>query len=111
METKQLVLKYWNSWQGDPDWESFRECLDENCKVNMGVFEANNAEMLLTITKSGNPWKDVEMLELICDENKAALIYQGTDTTSGQKFRVSEFITLDNHKIQQVIGSIAMLTT
>ena len=26
-----------------------------------------NAEMLMTITKSGNPWKEVELLELICD--------------------------------------------
>jgi hypothetical protein len=53
----------------------------------------------------------VELLELICDGNKAALIYQGTDTSSDQVFRVSEFITLENHKIQQVTGSITMLNT
>jgi len=109
MTNKDLVLKFWNSWQQPADWEEMRSCLADNYQFDAGMFHCKNAEEAVGIAQMGNPWKEVKLLDIVCTEDQAAIIYQGTDTVSGAKFRVSEFLKIAQGKIVGGYGNVAQL--
>ena len=109
MSTQELVLKFWNSWQHPADWQEMRSCLADNYQFDAGVFKCSSADQAVSIAQQGNPWQEVKLLDLICTQDQAALIYQGTDTVSGAKFRVSEFLKIAEGKITQGYGNVTQL--
>lgn len=109
MNNEELVLKFWNSWQTPANWEEMRGYLSNDYTFDAGMFYANSPEESVTIAQAGNPWKDVELLDIVCNDNKAALIYQGTDYQTGIRYRVSEFLTIKYGKIHTGYGTIAIL--
>ncbi len=109
MKTEELVMKFWKSWQSPADWQEMRSCLSDNYNFDAGMFQAHSAEQSVGIAQKGNAWKDVELLDIICQDDKAAIIYQGTDTQSGTRYRVSEFLKIQDGKIQCGYGNVAIL--
>lgn len=106
-QTKELVLKYFHSWQQPSDFEEMRSYLADDLKFDGGIFTANSAEELMAIIKqTASPWKDVHLLGSLFSEGEATIFYEGTDIKSNQKIRVAELITIQNDKISQVIAVI-----
>ena len=109
-ETKILVMKYFNSWQEPSDFKEMRECLSENFYLDAGIFNFSSADDFVKISEeNGSPWKDVKLLESIFYENKAAIIYEGAEKKSDSIFRVSEFIEVNDGKIQKILSNITPL--
>ena len=109
-ETKKLVMKYFNSWQEPSDFNEMRECLSENFILDAGIFVFRNADDFVKISEqNGTPWKDIELLDSIFHDDKAAIIYEGTEKKSEKKFRISEFITVAEDKIEKILTNITPL--
>jgi len=111
MDTEELVMKFWKSWQSPADWEEMRSYMTDEYDFDAGMFHAHNADQSILIAQSGNPWKDIVLLDMICQPNKAAIIYQGTDAETGTRYRVSEFLKIKDGKIQGGYGNVAVLST
>ena len=102
-ETKDLVLTYWRSWQTS-DWEGLRDCLADT--FDMGGMPMD-ADEFTAMCESGTPWKDVELLSSVFDGDLGAIIYEGTDSKSGNRMRVSEHAKVVDGKITHITALIA----
>ncbi len=109
MNTEELILKFWNSWQQPADWNEMRSCLADDYQFDAGMFKCSNGDEAVAIAQMGNPWKEVELLDMICKEDHAAIIYQGIDINSGAQFRVSEFLKIKDRKITGGFGVVTQL--
>ena len=98
---RDLIMKYWYSWQ-KPDWPEMRSCLAPT--VLFGGTELDS-DAFVEMCGQGNPWKDVIMLSDFFTEKGGAILYEGTDTVTGQRIRVGEFITVRDNKITASIAS------
>ena len=45
METKELILKFWRSWQTPADWDEMRSYMADDFKFDAGVFAAGSADI------------------------------------------------------------------
>ena len=97
---RELIMKYWHSWQ-KPDWQELRGCLAP--KVDFGGIEMES-DAFVEMCKQGNPWEKVDMLSACFSDDGGAILYEGTDTITGQRIRVGEFISV---KDDRIIASIA----
>ena len=79
MDTEDLVMKFWKSWQSPANWEEMRSYMADDYNFDAGMFHAHSADQSVMIAQGGNAWKDIELLDIICAGDKAAIIYQGTD--------------------------------
>ena len=100
-KNKDLILKYWNSWQ-KPDWEEMRSCLAN--EINFGGHPMN-ADQFTVMCQNGNPWKDVSLLASHFTDAGGAILYEGTDTVTEKTIRVGEFITVEDDKIVASVAS------
>ena len=101
LEIKQLLLKYWESWQ-KPDWEEMRSCLADT--INFGGHELDS-DQFVAMCQKGNPWENVMLLSSFFNENGGALLYEGFDTGIEEVIRVGEFIEVRDGKIISSIAS------
>ncbi len=98
--TKQVVLKYFHSWQEPADFDGMKSCLADDVVFDAGILKIIGAENLCNeVKKTAPPWKDVELLKSLFLESQAVLFYEGTDKNSGIKTRVAEFLELKGGKI------------
>ncbi|MEQ9423251.1 MAG: hypothetical protein RJQ09_02450 [Cyclobacteriaceae bacterium] len=105
--TKDLILKYYNSWQEPVDLAEFRSCLDDNCTADMGMFQASNAGELMSVVRSNpTPWKNVELLDSTFSDDRGTIVYQGEDSLMGTKFRACESIEVKGGKIVKIVGLV-----
>lgn len=109
MNTKELVLKYWRSWQDHSSWETTRSLMKDDFKFDAGDLITHSADDLIRLMKRGNPWKDIELIECVVDDNKGALLYEGTDSETSVRFRIAEIITVEEDKVSACIANISRL--
>lgn len=110
MNTEEIILAYWKSWQGHDNWERTRSYMCDDVHFDAGAFQTQTADQLIALMKRGNPWKDIQLLDTVMgEENKGALIYEGTDSVSGTRMRIAEIITVCDEKIARCITTIAAL--
>ncbi len=96
-QNRELILTFWRSWQGaSPNWEQMHGCLAAS--VTFGE-HAMTAEQFTAMCKQGNPWQDVELLSSRFTDEGGALLYEGTDTKTGKRVRVAEFIDVADGKV------------
>lgn len=109
METKKIVDQYLRAWQKG-DAETLASLISE--KGTFGSSRLSSKGLVSEILKSP-VWRDVRMINSVYDEDgNAAILYEGTDTQTGQRVRSSEFITVDNGKISSfdalIVGGAAI---
>ncbi len=110
MTSKELVLKYFHSWQQPADFQELASCLSENFVINAGFFQFNNRpDFIQFLEANPTPWKEVILLSSFFEESFAAILYEGVNTATNQKMRVSEHIQLENGKIKEVQTVIAQV--
>lgn len=100
--TEDLVLRYWGSWhEGDaPDWDTFRDCLADTVDLEHGPVPAD--DFVAMVAAGGDPWTGVTMIESVFTDDKAALMYEGTNTATGEVIRVSEVLTVADGRIAKL---------
>ncbi len=104
--TEELVMTYWRSWQGgDPDWATMRACMADEIDTEAGVVPA---DQIVAMARGGNPWRDVELLDAIYADDRAALLYRGVDTVSDETMNVAEFLSVADGRIARLRGIIPM---
>ncbi|MDX1407559.1 MAG: hypothetical protein R3330_05480 [Saprospiraceae bacterium] len=96
--TKQLIMNYWRSWQ-IADWDLLRSSLHD--QIHFGG-QAITADAFTEMCASGTPWRDVEMLDSVFTRDSGALLYEGTDTRTGHRIRVGEFVHVENGRIARM---------
>lgn len=108
--TKELVLKYFHSWQSPADFEEMKSYLAPDISFDMNGFQLNGIEAVMgMVMQDPTPWKEVELLDSQFSPAQAAIIYQGVNTATDQKIRVAEHLCLANDKITRATVVMSML--
>jgi len=78
-KSKDLVLRYFNSWQEPADYEEFRSCISDNLIFDSNLAKIEDGDVLTEFVRSNeSPWEDVKLLGSLFLDSKAALFYEGT---------------------------------
>jgi len=99
-DTRDVILRYWKSWQKQ-DWDELRDCLAD--EVRMGE-HAVSADAFTQMCRLGPPWRDVELLHSVFTDGHGSLLYEGTDTRTGRRIRVGEFIDLEDGRVARSVA-------
>ena len=102
--SKDVILAYWKSWQ-IKDWDLLEGSLADN--LDFGG-QPMPRDAFLQMCKQGSPWKDVDLIDSLFTDDAGALIYEGTDTKSGERVRVAEIVRVEGGK---VVGANACFGT
>ncbi len=109
MSTQDVILKFWKSWQSHSDWDKVKECIVEDFYFDTGVFHTSSANELIEAMKKGNPWENTILLNSVFEKNKGALVYEGVDSITKEKIRISEILEVKKGKVASCISSISFL--
>ncbi|MDH3683582.1 MAG: nuclear transport factor 2 family protein [Acidimicrobiia bacterium] len=103
--TEAVVMRYWNSWHegGEPDWATMRSCLADDLDMDAGPM---SADAFVEMCQQGAPWTGVTMIDSLFADDRAALIYEGTNTANGKLVRVGEIITVVDGKVARLRAAI-----
>ena len=110
MTSKEIALRYFNSWQEPINFQELADCLSDDFKINSGFFAFNDKDNFVQFIASNLvPWENVQMLSSFFGKNFAAILYEGINTANNKKMRISEHILIKNGKIREVHTVIAQL--
>jgi len=110
MTTEELTLKYFHSWQVPTDLDELASCLRMDFKIDAGFFAfQDRAHFIQFLQINSTPWKDVVLLHSFYSEDYAAILYEGVNIETLQKFRVSEHLLIREGLIAEVKTVIAAL--
>ena len=108
MTGKELVLKYFHSWQEPADFEELASCLADGFRIDAGFFAFADRDSFIAFLRSNPaPWKEVTLLASIFSEDKSAILYEGINTENDKRMRVSEIIRIKDSTITEVYTVIA----
>lgn len=93
--SKAVILAYWKSWQ-TKDWAALRASLADSLDFGGRVMKADD---FVQSCQQGNPWKDVELIDSLFTPEGGALMYEGTDASSGKRTRVGELVRVRDGKV------------
>jgi hypothetical protein len=110
MITKEIVMRYFQSWQVGDSMDKLKDCLCEDFILDSGLVKFDSRDNFMNYLKEEPPKLiDVNLIAEIYDKDTAAILYEGYEIKSKQKMRVSEFITIENgliKKVQSIVSSI-----
>lgn len=107
MTTKDIIMNYWKSWHSHDNWKETRSYMADDFEFNSSELKTTSADELIKIMKKGNAWKDISLLDSVIEDNKAALLYEGTDSVTGTKYRISEILTVEDGKVSYCTSTTA----
>ena len=100
MSAKDLILKYWKSWQQPSDFDEMQSCLADDITLDFAGQKIEGAEAFRQIVEaSADPWKDVELIDATFSDDGGAIIYEGTSEAQGHRIRVAEIIHVKDGRI------------
>ncbi len=105
MNTKDLVLNYFNSWQEPADFDEMKSYLADDVTFDGGdMMKITGSEALKqVISANPDPWSKVTLLRSYFGDDEAILFYQGK-TSQGNTARVAEYMTLTAGKISSIVA-------
>jgi len=107
-EVKTVVMKYFHAWQKQ-DYEEMRSCLAKQLEFDTGMHHFEDADEFTDYWKRLPPFAKVNLLESVFTANQAALLYEGV-SEFGAKFRVAEFMSLEEGKITKIQVIFSLLS-
>lgn len=108
MSTRDLILKYWRSWQEPSDFDEMQSCLADDVKLDFGGNVIDGAASVRQMVEaSADPWKDVELIDSIFTDSAGAIIYEGTSIENGTRFRVGEILHVEGDRIARATAVFA----
>lgn len=84
--------------------------MKDDFTFDAGFFKTETADQLIELMKKGNPWKEIELIDIITVGNKGTLFYEGIDSVTKAKIRIAEIITVDGDKVASCVACISQLT-
>lgn len=103
MKTQQLVIKYFQSWQEPSNFEEMEECLSPDMKINSGFFAFEDRNTFMSfLEQNSTPWREIELKSTFFSDNFATILYEGINSETNQKMRVSEHLTIEHGKISSI---------
>ena len=109
-QSRQLVLRYFNSWQQPANFDEMRSYLADNLIFDAGFHHLEGGDAFAEFCKNaGSPWEDVDLLATIFKDNEATLFYEGVNVETRVKTRVAEHITVKQGKIAKIITVMLQL--
>ncbi|MCG8308031.1 MAG: nuclear transport factor 2 family protein [Cytophagales bacterium] len=110
MNSEELVLKYFNSWQEPADFREMESCLSEDLVIESGFFAFRNRNDFVSFLRHNPaPWKDVKLIASVFDPEHSAIVYEGVNTADHKKMRVAELIKISGGKIIEIQTVISQL--
>jgi hypothetical protein len=102
MSNKQVVQDYLDAVE-KVDFKRVRSLLS-----NTGHFGRTqmSADDFVKSMQSEAPWKGIHVLKELYDGDNVALLYEGTNATTGQPLEAIEFLTITNGQITEARGVI-----
>lgn len=97
---KELVLKYFSAWQKQ-DHHEVRGFLGPSFEFDSGMQHFLDADEYSDFCRKLPPWSKITLLDSLFTENQAALLYEGV-SQFGARFRIAEFIRVDEGKIAKI---------
>ncbi len=92
---KDVIMAYWRSWQ-DKDWDAMRRSLAPSLRFGE---QTMTAEQFVGFCQQGSAWTEVELIDSLFTADAGALLYEGTDSKSGNRVRVGEIVRLEDGKV------------
>jgi len=109
-KTKELVLKYFHSWQNPADFDEMGGYLAEDIVFDRNGHQLQGVEAVIgMLMQNPTPWKEVQLLDAVFSSDQAVLVYQGVNTATNQKIRVAEHLHLANLQITKVTAVLSIL--
>ncbi len=100
MSTKELILKYWQSWQQPADFDEMERCLADEVTLDFAGMPMEGAKAVRQMVEaSPDPWTDVKLIDAVYTTDGGALIYEGTSSKSGARVRVAEVLHVEGDRI------------
>ncbi len=105
MNSKDLVLKYFNSWQQPSDFDEMRACVSDDVTFNGGeMMKVTGGDALKQMVSANpDPWTDVILLKSYFGDNQAVLFYEGRNSHN-KTTRVAEYLTITNGRISDIVA-------
>lgn len=101
--SRDLILRYWKSWQTPTDFDETRSCLADDCKFDGGAIQMDGGDAVIAMMSANPiPWTDVELVSETYGNEGGAIMYEGTVSTTGLRLRVAELITTADGKISSI---------
>lgn len=99
-ELKDVVMKYFHAWQKQ-DLVELRGQLAKQFEFDSGLQKFEDADEFTDFCKKLPPWSKITLIDSVFCDNRASLLYEGI-SEFGAKFRIAEFITLEDRKIAKI---------
>lgn len=97
---KDVVMKYFQAWQKQ-DLTELRAQLSKQFEFESGLQRFEDVDEFTEFCKKLPPWSKVTLIDSVYADDRATLLYEGV-SEFGAKFRIAEFLTLDDDKIVKV---------
>eukprot|EP00803_Ostreobium_quekettii_P002080 evm.model.scf_1192EXC.4 EVM.evm.TU.scf_1192EXC.4 scf_1192EXC:26918-27523(+) len=98
--TRELVLKYFHSWQRPADFDEMAACFSDDAEIDLGAATLRGGAAFRRAVGGGeSPWLAISLLDTVFSDGEAALVYEGVEEASGVKLRVAELLTVEGGKI------------
>ena len=104
-DAQSVANKYLEAFEKG-NFKQMRSLLADRGKYGAAKLSAD--AFIETVRKAAS-WKDITVIKAIYSDSDAALLYEGTNTQTGQRMQATEFFEIKNGQIQNVRGSILVL--
>jgi hypothetical protein len=107
-ETRQVVFKYFHSWQKPSDYRAFRDALADDVVFDAGGDARITGADALTanVRATEAPWTTVTLLASMFQGDQAALFYEGVDERTEHRTRVAEHLKIHHGRITHILATI-----
>jgi ketosteroid isomerase-like protein len=65
-----------------------------------------SADAFVDSLKKGPAWQDVHLIHEVHTDDSGALLYEGTNASTGQRMQASEFLKVSGGKIENIRGAV-----
>ena len=108
--TRELVMKYFHSWQKPPNFDEMADCFSADAEIDLGVTTLRGGKAFKDAVGRGeSTWLGVKLLESVFSGNEAALFYEGMEEATGVRHRVAEHLTVEGGKIARMRAAICKI--
>lgn len=105
-EARETVLNYFEAYKKG-DFKTFRSLLDDKGRFGHGEL---SADAYVESVRKVPQWREVSLVSSVFAGDSGAIMYDGTDSQTGQKMQATEFLEVRGGRISSVRGSMVALT-
>jgi|GEM_PF-4209534 len=103
METKELIRKYFNSWQPPINLEELGSCIAEDFSLDSGNLKFDTKNAFLEFLRINlTDWTNIELISEVYSDNIGCLLYKAYVPDQRAHVRIGEHIQVRNGLIIRI---------